>query len=184
MNAPQQSDRLDYIYKLLVVIALLITATMLAADIVIPMAFAAFLAVVMLPAIKRMEKRKIGTALSITIVMFATLVILVLLMWLVINQVVSLINDLPNLQVRFENSMDQLSGMLLSDFGISLVEQKKLLGEFMRTVSVYLGDVLLTTTSAISTIIQIPIYIFLFLIYRDKFKQFFVSLSPRYEELG
>src|SRR3954449_3984940 len=109
MNAPQPVDRLDYIYKLLVVIALVITATMLAADIVIPMAFAAFLSVVMLPAIKRLEKRKIGTAMAITIVLFATIVIMILLMWLVINQVVSLINDLPNLQVRFENSMDQLS---------------------------------------------------------------------------
>lgn len=184
MNAYPPSDRLDYLYKLLIVIALLITATILAADIVIPMAFAAFLSVMMLPAIKRMEKRKIGTALSITIVLVATMVIMALLMWLVVNQVVSLINDLPNLQVRFESSLDQLSTMLLSDFGISTAEQKKLLGEFMRTVSFYLGDVLLTTTNAISTLIQIPIYIFLFLIYRSRFKQFFISLSPRYEELG
>ncbi|MGC3945055.1 MAG: AI-2E family transporter [Chryseolinea sp.] len=184
MNAEQPADRLDYLYKLLVVIGLLITATILAADIVVPMAFAGFLSVVMLPAIKRMEKRKIGTALSITIVLFATVILMGLAMWLVVNQVVSLINDLPNLQARFESSLDKLSSVLLSDFGISTVEQKKLLGEFMRTVSFYLGDVLLTTTNAISTAIQIPIYIFLFLIYRDKFKQFFISLSPRYEELG
>lgn len=184
MNAQHPVDRLDYIYKLLVVIALLITATMLAADIIVPMAFAAFLSVVMLPAIKRMEKRKIGTALSITIVLFATVIVLGLLIWLVVNQVVSLINDLPNLQARFERSIDDLSGMLLSQFGISIVDQKKLLGEFMRTVSVFLGNVLLTTTSAISTLVQIPIYIFLFLIYRHKFKQFFMSLAPRYEELG
>lgn len=184
MNADQPVDRLDYVYKLLVVIALLITAAILAADIVVPMAFAAFLSVVMLPAIKRMEKRKIGTALSIVIVLFATIIVMGLLIWLVVTQVVSLINDLPNLQVRFERSIDQLSSMLLSEFGISAVEQKKLLGEFMRSVSVYLGDVLLTTTSTLSTLIQIPIYIFLFLIYRNKFKQFIILLSPRYEELG
>lgn len=184
MNADQRADWLDYLYKLLVVIGLLITATILAADIVVPMAFAGFLSVVMLPAIKRMEARKIGTSLSITIVLFATIILIGLLMWLVVNQVVSLINDLPNLQARFESSLDELSSFLLSDFGISTVEQKKLLGEFMRTVSFYLGDVLLTTTNALSTLIQIPIYIFLFLIYRDKFKQFFTSLSPRYEELG
>lgn len=184
MNAREPADRLDYIYKLLVVIALLITAVILAADIVVPMAFAAFLSLVMLPAIKRMEKRKIGTALSITIVLVATIIVIGLLMWLVVNQVVSLINDLPNLQVRFENFMNELSGMLLSEFGISIAEQNKLLGEFMRSVSFYLGGVLLTTTNALSTLVQIPIYIFLFLIYRHKFKQFFMSLAPRYEELG
>lgn len=184
MNAPQPVDRLDYLYKLLVVIALLLTGVVLAADIVVPMAFAAFLALVMLPAIKRMEKRKIGTALSITIVLVATVIVLGLLIWLIVTQVVSLINDLPNLQVRFERSMDALSGMLLSRFGISTVEQKNLLGEVMRSVSSYLGDVLLTTTNTLSTLIQIPIYIFLFLIYRHKFKQFFISMAPRYEELG
>ena len=184
MNAKQPGDRLDYLYKLMVVLALLTAAAILAADIIIPMAFAAFLSVVMLPAIKRMEKRKIGTALSITIVLFATVIVMGLLMWVVVNQVVSLVNDLPNLEARFESSLDKVSGVLLQDFGITMVEQKKLLGEFMRSVSFYLGDVLLTTTNAISTLIQIPIYIFLFLIYRSKFKQFFISLSPQYEKLG
>ena len=42
-------DRLDYIYKLTIVIALSIAATILATDIVVPLAFAAFLSVVMLP---------------------------------------------------------------------------------------------------------------------------------------
>ena len=59
-------DRIDYTYILLVVIALIITGTILARDIVIPMAFAGFLAVVMLPVIKKLGERKIGTAISIT----------------------------------------------------------------------------------------------------------------------
>ena len=54
----------------------------------------------------------------------------------------------------------------------------------MRNVSVYLGDILLSTTTAISTLIQIPIYIFLFLIYRNKFRDFFLSLVPGDEEFG
>ena len=107
MNAEQPGDRLDYVYKLLIVIALLITATILAADIIIPMAFAAFLSVMMLPAIKRMEKRKIGTALSITIVLFATVVVMGLLMWLVVNQVVSLVNDLPT--CRHDSKVQSIS---------------------------------------------------------------------------
>jgi predicted PurR-regulated permease PerM len=56
--------------------------------------------------------------------------------------------------------------------------------EFMKSVSVYLGDVILSTTNAISTLVQIPIYIFLLLIYRDKFRDFFLSLIPGDEEFG
>ena len=183
-NPLQPLDRLDYTYKLFVVIALTIAVIILAKDIVVPMAFAAFLAVVMLPVIKKLEDRKIGTAISITLVLLTTVISVGLLIWLIIDQVVGLLNDLPNLQAKFETFMNQVSRTLRRDYGISTTEQNKLLGEFMRNVSVYLGDILLSTTSAISTLVQIPIYIFLFLIYRNKFRDFFLSLVPGDEEFG
>ena len=175
-------NRLDYTYKLFVVVALTITAVILAKDIVVPLAFAAFLAVVMLPLITKMEERKIPTAISITLVLLGTVVSVGLIIWLIVDQVVGLLNDLPNLQAKFENFMNQVSGTLRRDFGISTTEQNKMAAEFMRSVSLYLGDILLSTTTAISTLVQIPIYIFLFLIYRHKFRDFFLSLVPGDEE--
>jgi predicted PurR-regulated permease PerM len=177
-------DRLDYIYKLFVVIALVITAVILAQDIVVPLAFAGFLSVVMLPLIKKMEQRKIGPAISITIVLLGTVVSIGLIIWLIVDQVVGLLNDLPNLQAKFETFVNQVSRTLRRDFGISTIEQNKMAAEFMKTVSLYLGDILLSTTTAISTLVQIPIYIFLFLIYRDKFRDFFLSLVPGDEEFA
>lgn len=171
-------DVLDYTYKLLVVIALTITATILASDIVVPLAFAGFLAIVMLPLVKRLEKKKLGTGLSITIVLAATVIILGLLIWVVVNQVVGLINDLPNLTAKLENFVNETSGRLQRDFGLSITQQNEYLGDAMRTVSAYLGDVLISTTNTLGVLIQIPIYIFLILIYRDKFKDFFLSLLP------
>jgi predicted PurR-regulated permease PerM len=175
-------DRLDYTYKLFVVIALSITAIIVAKDIVIPMAFAAFLSIVMLPLIRKLERRKIGTSLSISIVLIGTVIMLGLLIWLVVDQVVGLINDLPNLQSKFEVYVNQVSRTLRRDFGISTSEQNKLLGESVRNVSTYLGDVLISTTNTLSILIQIPIYIFLILIYREKFKDFFLSLIPGDQE--
>ena len=171
-------DRLDYIYKLSIVVALSIAATILASDIVVPLAFAAFLSVVMLPLVKWLERRKLGSAFSIIIVLAATVIILGLLIWLVVDQVVGLVNDLPNLQAKFQNYINHLSVTLRKDFGVSLSDQNKLVAEAARTVSTYLGDILISTTNTLSVLIQIPIYIFLILIYRDKFKDFFVSLIP------
>jgi len=183
-NSLQPFDILDYTYKLLVVTALSITAIILARDIVVPLAFAAFLSVVMLPLIKKMEDRKIRTTISITLVLVGTMVSVGLIIWLIVDQVVGLLNDLPNLQAKFENFVNQVSRTLRRDFGISTSEQNKLAGEFMRNVSLYLGDVLISTTNAISTLVQIPIYIFLFLIYRNKFRDFFLSLVPGDEEFA
>jgi putative heme transporter len=177
-------DRLDYTYKLFVVVALSIALVIVAKDIVVPMAFAAFLSVVMLPAVRKLERKKIGTGLSISIVLFGTVLIVGLMIWLVVDQVVGLINDLPNLQSKFETSVNQLSRTLRRDFGISTSEQNKLLGESVRNVSVYLGDILISTTNTLSILVQIPIYIFLILIYRDKFKDFFLSLIPGDEEFA
>jgi predicted PurR-regulated permease PerM len=136
----------------------------------------------MLPVVRKLERRKIGTSLSISIVLIGTVVILGLLIWLVVDQVVGLINDLPNLQSKFEVYVNQVSRSLRRDFGISTSEQNKLLGESVRNVSVYLGDVLISTTNTLSILVQIPIYIFLILIYRDKFKDFFLSLIPGDQE--
>ncbi len=175
-------DRLDYIYKLLVVTALLIAAAILASDLVVPIAFAGFLSIVMLPIVKRLENRRLGTALSITIVLLGTVIIMSFLMWIVIDQIVGLVNDLPNLQSKFVLFIGEASGRLEEDFGISIAEQNKFVGEFVRTVGTYLGNVLISTTNTLSVLIQIPIYIFLILIYRDKFKEFFLSLLPHDNE--
>lgn len=182
MSSNKPFDRLDYIYKLFVVTALLITAAILADDLVVPLAFAAFLAIVMLPIVKKLEKRRLGTALSITIVLVGTVIIMSLLMWIVIDQIVGLVNDLPNLQAKFVLFIGEASGTLEEDFGISISEQNKFVGEFVRTVGTYLGSVLISTTNTLAVLIQIPIYIFLILIYRDKFKEFFLSLLPHDNE--
>lgn len=178
MSNPVQKpfDRLDYTYKLFVVIALVITVVILAKDIFIPLAFAGLLSVVMLPLVKRLERRKFPTALAITIVLLATIIVLGLFIWLIVDQIVGLVNDLPNLQAKFENFVAHTRSTLNREFGISWSEQTKMLTEIMKNISTYLGDILLSTTNAISTLVQIPIYIFLFLIYRNKFRDFFLSL--------
>jgi putative heme transporter len=176
-------DRLDYTYKLLVVTALIITGTILAKDIVIPMILAGLLSIVMLPVVKKLEDRKIPTALSITLVLFATVIILGLFIWLAIDQIAGLLIDLPNLQTKFETFVTQISGRLRRDFGISTIEQNKMVAEGMKNVSLFLGDVILSTTNVISAFVQILIYIFLFLIYRDKFRDFFLDIINT-EELG
>ena len=169
-------DRLDYTYKLLVVIALTITTLILARDIFIPIIFAGLLSVVMLPAVRKLEEKRVPSSIAITLVLLFAIVIFGLLIWLVIGQVVNLVEDLPDLQVRFENYVDQVRIMAKENLTISLAEQNKIIGDAMKTVSTYLGDFLITTSNTLSILIQIPIYVFLFLIYRDKFKNFFLEL--------
>jgi predicted PurR-regulated permease PerM len=170
-------DRLDYIYKVLVIIGLVVTATILCRDIVIPLAFAGILSLVMLPLVKRIE-RKTGTTWAVVIVLLGSTIVFAVLGWLLVNQIINLVNDLPNLETKTDDFIEQTSSRVHERFGISTAEQKKMIQDFLKSVTTFMGTVLLTTSNTLSTLIQIPIYIFLFLIYREKFRLFFLSFVP------
>jgi len=72
---------------------------------------------------------------------------------------------------------------LQSELGMSVKEQNQLLKNSLTTLGGYATGLLSATTNVISLLIQIPIYIFLFLIYRDRFKSFFKSLLSEKDEL-
>lgn len=162
----------------MVVIALSITALILARDIAIPIIFAGLISIVMLPLVRRLEDRRVPSSLAITLVLLFTITIFGLLIWLVVSQVVNLVNDLPDLEVRFENFIDQIKRMARNNLNITRTEQNKMISDGMKNVSAYLGDFIITTSNTISILIQIPIYIFLFLIYRHKFRNFLLELLP------
>lgn len=174
---PKKFDRLDYVFKLFIVVGLVVTATILCSDIIIPLAFAGILALVMLPLVKRIE-RKTGTTLAVVIVLLGGIVVFGFLAWLLVHQVINLVDDLPNLEAKTDHYMNQLNHTIRETLGLSTLEQNKMMQDFLKGVSAYLGAVLLSTTNILSTLLQIPIYIFLFLIYREKFRLFFLSFVP------
>jgi putative heme transporter len=179
--ATRSWNRLDYIFKLMVIIALSIYAVILLRDIVIPLAFAVFLSMVLLPIVKRIERRT-GTTLAVTIVVVGGMVVFGLLGWLLVNQIISLVNDLPNLQDRADKFLNQIKGLMWTELNIGQKERNQMVQDFLKSVSAYLGAFLVTTSNTLATVVQIPIYMFLLLIYRDKFRLFFISLLPHNDD--
>jgi len=180
-NSETAFNRLDYVYKLLMVLALLIAAAVLASDIIVPILISGILAVVMLPLVKRLE-RKLAPALAVTIVLLTSFFLFIMIGWLIVNQMSALVRELPSLETKFSLLIDQISFTLQDSFGMSAREQNQMLKSSLTSMSGYMTGLLATTTNILTLIIQIPIYIFLFLIYRDRFKHFFLSLLPASEE--
>jgi predicted PurR-regulated permease PerM len=182
MSTKEKSfNRLDYTVKVLMVIALIILGVTLAQDIVVPLLISGILTVVLIPAVKRLEK-KFPSTLAISIVLLTTFILFLLAGLLIVNQFTSLVKDLPNLETKFNLLIDQISSSLQSELGMSIREQNQLLKNSLSTLGGYATGVLTATTNVISLLIQIPIYIFLFLIYRDRFKLFFRSFLSKLED--
>lgn len=173
---------LDYTFKLLVVLSILVTVTILAKDIIIPILISGMLTIVLMPMVNRLEKR-LSTVLAITLTLVFTFLVITALGWLAINQVSALVKDLPDLELKFNTLVDRVSTTLQSTFDMSAREQNQLLKNSLATLGSYATGFLTATTSVISLLVQIPIYVFLFLIYRDKFRAFVLAFIADEEEI-
>jgi predicted PurR-regulated permease PerM len=176
-------NRLDYTFKALVVLSLGIAAAILARDIVIPLAFAALISIAVLPIVNRLEK-KVGRVFSILIVLFATFLLLATVSYLVVNQMVGLVQNLPDLEQRFTLLLHDISLRLTRYLNFSSEEQLKLAKDLATSLSGFLTGFLVSTGNVVTIVIQIPIYVFLFLIYRDRFKDFFENFLTSPEQSG
>jgi predicted PurR-regulated permease PerM len=174
IDKPRQ---LDHVYKMLVIIAISVTGIVLMRSIIIPLAFAALFALVLNPVAKRLERRT-GKILSITIVLVGSLVLLGLLIWFIIGQLKGLVVSLPGLEEKFFNGVLSVNQYIEDQFGISTDEQTAMMADGLKNLSVYLGEVLYSTSYLAYFFIQVPIYIFLFLLYREKFREFFLAFNP------
>jgi len=169
--------KLDQIYKLLVIIAITVTGIVLMRSIIIPLAFAALFALVLNPIAKRIERRT-GTVFSITIVLVSALVLLGLIVWFIVGQLKDLALSLPGLEEKFFSGVLSINQYIEEQFNISTDEQTTMVADGLKNLSVYLGEVLYSTSYLAYFFIQVPIYIFLFLLYRDKFREFFLAIEP------
>lgn len=171
-------SKLDRIYKVMIILALVITLVVITKDIILPIAFAALFSVVLLPMAKRIEK-KTGRILSIVLVLLGAFVLMGLLFWLVISQLTSLVASLPDLETRFYEFINTATDAINQSAHISTSEQAQLLKDGVKNMSSYLDDLLVSTSYFAYFFIQVPIYIFLFLLYRDRFKDFLLALRPQ-----
>jgi len=170
-------ETLDRIFKFLVIMVVAITGLVLLKDIIVPLIFAALFSVIMLPLVKRVE-RKTGRIFSILIVLIISLLFLTLLMWFIISQMASLAASLPDLEYRFSELIISLSESVSKNLQFTSAEQTQLLKDVIKNLSFYGGDLLVSTSYLVYFFIQVPVYIFLFLLYRDRFKEFLLALTP------
>jgi predicted PurR-regulated permease PerM len=131
----------------------------------------------LLPIARRLE-RKTGRIFSIIIVLLAAFLIMGLITWFVISQLTSLVASLPGLEDRFLTVVNEASQTLKNTFNISTDEQSQFLKDGLKELSSDLAGLLVSTSYLVYFFIQVPIYIFMFLFYRGRLKEFFLSYAP------
>lgn len=173
-----------FIYKatvILLFLTLLFGFLFFAKAFLVPVFLAAFLSMLMLPVAKQFENWKIHRGISVGISIFLLFLILSGIIFLLTHQVISFINELPNLTDKILEKLDNVQKFVEEKFGVSSPDQitymKSHATDLLETIALNLQGILAATTGTIITVGLIIIYMFFFMYYRGKFKKFLFSIT-------
>jgi len=175
------SFNLDGIWKFLLTAILFFYALTEASNILIPIVFSIFLAIILNPIVNKLVNWKVNKVLAIILVMIAIMIIMTIGVYFVSVQSKNLISDLPDLTNRFKAFLDNLAVYFTELTGFSYKEQLELVKQntdkFISSGSSFFTDALSATSSFLTFISIVPIYVFFMIYYKSNFKKFLLLMA-------
>ena len=155
-------------------------------NIIVPLAFALFLSILLLPFCSFMERHGLPRWVAIIICVLTLFIGVGLIIYFISTQLMSFSEAAPDLKVRLQNHLHILQQWLGKTFGFSDAKQtqwfNEKLNEFYASSDSYLKGTVDAITSFFIFIGLIPVYIILLLHYRDHLNLFFVQVFGKRED--
>lgn len=165
---------------ILIGLALLFVVLSYGKFILMPLAFAAFLAMLLNPVVKMMEKIKIGRAFSIILTLLLLLIVLAGIISLISVQFVQFSERIPEVSQKLKTMTSNGIEFLEQQAGVSQEEQSEYLKQGINNLidqsGNYLSSFVSATTNIFTSASLIPIFMFFMLYYREMYQTFFEKL--------
>ena len=161
-------------------------------DIITPLLMAFFLAIMLLPVLRFLRRRKIPEGLAIFLSILFLVILGGLLIWFFSSQISRLVSDFPEIKRNVQLHLDSLSQWIDSRFGLSTEKQTQLINEQNDKMLNYAGGMLGGAASSVTGVLifigLLPIYIFLLLFYKNLLIRFVfiwfpAQTQPKVEEV-
>jgi predicted PurR-regulated permease PerM len=169
-----------YAYFLLFLVLLVYVMTS-AQQILAPLVWAAFFAILLMPVSAWLEAKGLKRALSAIISIFGFTMMIAGVVLFLSSEVISLLSDLPKLGASMEENFRSLSSFLTSSLGISAEFQSEKMAlsleKILENLLGNLGQTLTSTAITITYLTLMPLFIFLLLYYRDIYFDFLVQIN-------
>lgn len=150
-------------------------------DILILIVFSCFLAMLMAPLSNKLESWGVSRVFATLLSVLVIVIIISLVLMLITAQIVTLTEDLPNIQNRLEEFITGIQDWIKNQFGVSPEQQIKALKEQTKNTISSAGSYLTGFIAGLVTIIAgfmlVLVFTFLFLLHREKYENFFALLS-------
>lgn len=178
----------DQFYKkstiILFGIILLVYLLYTLADILVPIAFSLLLAMLLNPLNGRLMRLKIPKVLAILLTLLIALTVLGVIFYFLSSQIIQFGEMVPALKQKFAQILTDLQHFAESTFGISIQKQTQLLKDTANSGKALVGKTVSSVLGIFSLLFLIPVYIFLFLLYKPLILNFlfevFSTKNTRY----
>jgi predicted PurR-regulated permease PerM len=165
---------------ILLTICLLLYAIYIGQDILLPFGFAFLIAVLLRPLEKFFTRLKVPQVLSILIALLITFIFIFALLTLLSYQIGSLANDIPAIEKNLSHFFEESQMWISETFHFSKQQQQQVIeqarSDNMGNAKSIATGTLGFLTASLTTILLIPIYVFLFLYYRNHLLMFTIRI--------
>lgn len=155
-------------------------------DIFVPLSLALLISFVLYPIASWMEQKGVSRMASILICVLALMLLLLALVFLLINQFLDFLRELPLIRDKFSDTLNQLSVLLAESYGISSEQQSSWLSELYNqsasSILSFVRHTAMTSASSIVLLILVPVYAVLILYYRHHWVKVLYRIFPDYEQ--
>ena len=168
------------------------TIILVGREVITPIVMAFFLALMLLPVLRFLRRKKVPEGLAIFLSLIFLAVIIGLIVWFFSSQISRLISDFPQIKQNVKLHLNSLSHWIDSKWGFSTDKQVQLINEQNDKLFNMAGGMLSGAASSVTgTLIFIgllPIYIFLLLFYKNLLLRFVflwfpAKTQPKVEEV-
>lgn len=154
-------------------------------SLLIPLLLSTYISMLLVPVCNRLERWKFPPALATLSALLGALLLLGGLFTFFFTQLSTFAQDLDNVQGRLDSLVTdlntRLSGLIGVETNIGTIFQKQSLIEMVKANSRDITTSILNTMGNASSVVLLPVFIFLFLLYRDHLTAFVVRLYPEHE---
>jgi predicted PurR-regulated permease PerM len=160
----------------LVSLALIILAMDLGSGLLVPLCFSFLFALLLHPLCSRLERWRVPRVLAIFMCLIVVILVIAAILYFITTQLMNFGEDLPQLQKRFNELINELHSFISSTFGINKSKQLNWLRtsaqNWAQSSGTLVTGTLAATTSTFADMALMPIFIFFFLYYRNFFQDF------------
>lgn len=166
----------------LIGIYMLFNILLLLQDILVPICFAALIAVLLNPAVNKLVQWRIPRAVAICLVLLLAILIVGGIIAFISAQIADFSELAPAFKKRAAELLAKFQNWLQATFNLSRKKQLSMFNTAAEKAQAYIGQTLSTVASIISVTVLLPIYTFLLLYYKSLFVNFLYDVFETEQE--